>query len=262
MSNSVLLVISLLFLAMFLVQTLRIRNIKKLTVEKKDDHVDDYVKPDSYKVNYLEKKVLGKAGKNIEPLVEHAAKETADSVLGINANSIKDEISSLSSEADEITVDDVPVTTDDKWIVFFIQAEKDSTYSGYELLQAILSSGLRYGENNIFHHYESSSAKGKALFHLASAIQPGTFELPKMGAFSTSALTLFFNVKDVSSPAEVLEKMLHVAGQLSDDLGGKVLDDSKELLTKEKVREIYLEVNQIEKSTNNFDLFAGTEQQV
>ncbi|MCH9770572.1 MAG: cell division protein ZipA [Gammaproteobacteria bacterium] len=120
-------------------------------------------------------------------------------------------------------------------ISLYLVAEKDQPYIGYELLQALLSVGLRYGEMQIFHRYQSKAAKGPVLFSLASAIAPGTFDLPKMGSFSAPALCLVLHPKELAEPAVAYDLMVTTAEQLVDDLGGIILDENRQTLTKDKI---------------------------
>lgn len=116
-------------------------------------------------------------------------------------------------------------------ISFHLMAEKVKPFNGYELLQAILSVNMRYGRHQIFHRHEEKTGHGNILFSLASVVQPGTFDLSKMGGFSTPGLSLFFSAGNVRDPIAVYELMLQTAGQLMDDLGGHVLDENHQLLT-------------------------------
>ncbi len=116
-------------------------------------------------------------------------------------------------------------------IVFHIMAEKGQYFRGYELLQAILSVHMRYGQHHIFHRYQQKTGEGLILFSLASVLKPGLFDLSKMGAFSTPGLSLFFSVMKVDDPIAVYELMLQTVGELVEDLGGCVLDEQHQLLT-------------------------------
>ncbi len=120
-------------------------------------------------------------------------------------------------------------------ITFNVIAVDDQPFMGYELLQALLSVGMRYGKHQIFHRHEEKTGRGDLLFSLASVTRPGIFDLPNMGSFSTPGLSLFFQADSVDDPITVYELMLQTAGQLVEDLGGHVLDENRELLTSAKV---------------------------
>ncbi|MCH9644834.1 MAG: cell division protein ZipA C-terminal FtsZ-binding domain-containing protein [Gammaproteobacteria bacterium] len=121
-----------------------------------------------------------------------------------------------------------------KLIVFYLRAEEGRPYAGYELLQSLLSADLRFGDMDIFHH-----AGG---FSLASITPPGTFDMDKMGSFSCTGLSLFLSLESCEDPLTSFQSMLHTADQLVQDLGGKVLDEGQNLLTEEKVLQLYQEL--------------------
>jgi cell division protein ZipA len=116
------------------------------------------------------------------------------------------------------------------FLVIYVVAEAGKPYFGYELLQALLSAGMRYGDMNIFHRYERSHGRGTPLFSLASASDPGTFDLNRMGEVSCKGLCLFMNISECKDPIIAFEKMVDTAQQLIDDLGGELRDsDGKKM---------------------------------
>lgn len=123
-------------------------------------------------------------------------------------------------------------------VVLYLMAPENQPYNGYELLQALLSAGLRYGKMQIFHRHEQKTGRGDILFSLASATSPGTFELPKMGGFSCTGLVLFFEAAKLKDPRKAFEVMIDTAFQLAEDLGGEVLDDQRHELRDDKIAEI------------------------
>lgn len=217
-----------------------------------------YVKPKSQRVGYLEEPKKSKA-KSRSSDSEEPVTEDPDEVLGIKQKSESDSLVLSVDEQSAVDEQAVDFPQEKELVVLRLQAPENRPYSGYELLQSILANGFRYGEMNIFHRFENKTSKGEVLYSLASAIKPGTFDLPNMGGFSTTALTLFINFNAVSDPMKAFEMMLHAAGSLTDDIGGKVFDSSGELLTKEKVREICLMIHRYEQKTKNLDLFSELE---
>jgi cell division protein ZipA len=115
--------------------------------------------------------------------------------------------------------------------VLNVLASQGKAFVGYELLQSLLAAGLHFGEMNIFHRYkeEGANSNTKPIFSLASAVEPGTFDINRMGGFSSPGLTLFMQVTpDISNPQPLFETMLDTAKQLADDLGGEVYDDKRQ----------------------------------
>ena len=116
-----------------------------------------------------------------------------------------------------------------------LRALPDKPYTGYELLQALLSGGMRFGQGGFFYRHEKKTGTGPILFSLASCTKEGTFDLSTMGGFSCKGLILFMRPKEVQEPVKVFELMLETADQLIHDLDGDVLNDRQQLLTKEDV---------------------------
>ncbi len=132
----------------------------------------------------------------------------------------------------------------DDLVVLHLVARADSPYRGYELLQAMLAVGLRYGKWNIFHRHAELTGRGPILFSVTSSIEPGTFDLAKMGNFSTAGLTLFMRTSNLENPQEALDILGATVQQLIHELGGAVCDEKHVPLSPEKLaslRERYLE---------------------
>src|SRR5271156_1565457 len=58
-------------------------------------------------------------------------------------------------------------------VILFLRAPAGRPYGGYELLQSLLSCGLRFGEQNIFHRYEQRMGQAVVLFSVAAATHNG-----------------------------------------------------------------------------------------
>ena len=105
-----------------------------------------------------------------------------------------------------------------------IRAYPDQPYMGYELLQALLAAGFRYGEMNVFNRYDEEGKR--ILFSLGVSSPTHSFELSTMGGFSCSGLV-------VSMPLEgrdllrIFDLMLNTSTQLIEDLGGELLDEQQ-----------------------------------
>lgn len=141
----------------------------------------------------------------------------------------------LESEAEVESASASPPLKMTDLIIINLVAEPHQPYRGYELLQALLTSGLRYSKKGLFHRFDDPIGRGNILFNLVSSIEPGTFDLPKMGSFSTTGLTLFMQIPLVKNPAQVFDLMLSTANELAEDLGGQLLDEQRQPLTDEKI---------------------------
>lgn len=116
--------------------------------------------------------------------------------------------------------------------VLHVMAKADQTFKGYELLQALLSQGLRFGEMSIFHRYQNTNGKGPVLFSLTSAVEPGTFDIHNMGRCSSPGLTLFMASSGKSDhDLERFELMYETALNLAKELSGECLDKQRAVVT-------------------------------
>lgn len=116
-------------------------------------------------------------------------------------------------------------------VVIHIMAEPGKKFVGYDLLQALLSAGMRFGKMNIFHRHEEANGKGKQLFSLASITKPGTFDIHKMGSVSCVGLSMFMRLSDHDEPLEVYDVMIKTATLLAEDLHGNLFEFNHEPLT-------------------------------
>lgn len=140
-------------------------------------------------------------------------------------------------------------------LYLMLMAKPDKPYVGYELLQALLAAGLRFGAMNIFHRYEELNNQGKILFSVASASEPGTFEISKMGAYSGRGLMMFMRLSSNKDLMPAFEIMLDTAKQLVEDLGGELLDDDHQTLSNDKIATMKKKITEFEQKQLTGDLF-------
>ncbi len=140
--------------------------------------------------------------------------------------------------------------------ILFLRAPGSRQYGGYELLQSLLTCGLRFGEQNIFHRYDPQSENTLPLFSVAAATSNGELNPANMGDFSCSGLSLFLTLNQHVYPSVNFEMMLDTTRQLAEDLGGLVLDEQQKILTAEKVQQIRDKIKAFETSQQTMELFA------
>lgn len=119
-------------------------------------------------------------------------------------------------------------------------AKAGQNFAGYELLQTLLSVGLRFGEMSIFHRHQVIEGSNKLLFSVASAVNPGTFDIDKIGAYSCPGLTLFM-LSSARPDEDVMRfrSLLDTARELANEFDAELLDDQRQPLTREKI-DVYL----------------------
>lgn len=193
--------------------------------------------------------------KRATPLNEKA---DSDEILGLKAKPpVKETLPDATKNKPAQTERSRPADV----IALTLIAPANHPYRGYELLQALLAVGLRFGDMKIFHRHETKNGRGPVWFSLANIEKPGTFDLQKMGATSCKGLMLFMQLAEDYDCAQAFECMLETVRQLAEDLGGEVWDDSRQRLTMDKVTDIRRKIRSYEASQRVRDLFEVTENQ-
>lgn len=122
-------------------------------------------------------------------------------------------------------------------VILYVMTSAARPFASYELLQALLTAGLRFGERDIFHRYLVKDEQQKILFSVASAVEPGVFDLANIGGYSCTGLSLFMSISNVDDAAATFETMLDTARQLTDDLAGQLYDETQQPLTEATIAE-------------------------
>jgi cell division protein ZipA len=119
-----------------------------------------------------------------------------------------------------------------------VVAKKGQPFSGEQVLAAMEQVELRAGEHDIFHRLDSRTRGGgkpKALFSVASMVEPGSFPLKKMKDFSTPGLILFAQLPGPRDGLLVYSDMLYVAERLARLLDARLKDEQRSTLTKQTI---------------------------
>ncbi|WP_218814734.1 cell division protein ZipA [Rickettsiella endosymbiont of Dermanyssus gallinae] len=143
---------------------------------------------------------------------------------------VEDEELILDESMSEINTKETSANVTESLIILHLLAAEERPYVGYELVQTLSSAGFYYGTMNIFHYYEDQNEKNPRLFSLASAVEPGTFDLTHIAEILAPGLCLFMSLKDKNALAN-FELMLETAQLLLQDLGGTLCDGQRQALT-------------------------------
>lgn len=137
-----------------------------------------------------------------------------------------------------------PIDSDDKAVannqpaevlVLNVMARDGLSFAGDDLLQVLITAGLKFGEMNIFHHHIGSNTKGPVLYSVANVLNPGTFDLNKMSDFSTLGVSFFLALPTSINNLDAFETMLSVAQQVKNSLDGDLRDDERNLMTAQTI---------------------------
>lgn len=139
-----------------------------------------------------------------------------------------------SHQVDERNAKTATAKVSDQTLMVFLLAKNNRHFAGYELLQTLLASGLRFGEGYLFHRHQQANGQGPVIFSLAAATQSGVFDLQNIGAFSARGLCLFMQLSgNAAIDVERFDTLYETAKQLSEGLDAHILDEQRRPLTKE-----------------------------
>ena len=122
-------------------------------------------------------------------------------------------------------------------IALYVLAPAGYVFVGYELVQTLVASGLRFGEMDIFHRYDESAKPHKILFSVCAAVEPGIFDMTNVGAINCPGLSLFMKISAVDDSVAVFNLMLETAQQLTEELQGILCDGQRKPLSKTVLKE-------------------------
>ena len=119
----------------------------------------------------------------------------------------------------------------DKIIILHITASSIKPFNGRQILDAVKTVGMEYGEMNIFHHYGIGQTKNqRPLFSLADMFEPGSFDLEKIDSLNTRGLSLILSLPTPIDGQVVFELMLNTAQRLAEQLCGEIRDSDHNLI--------------------------------
>jgi len=115
---------------------------------------------------------------------------------------------------------------------------------GAKLQEVLAAELLTHGRYDIFHREHSD---GQAIFSLASMVEPGTFDLEKMGETLYTGVTLFAQLPGPVPGMHALNELVACARRLHQSLGGVLQDDRGVPLTVHRVERMRQEVREFER---------------
>ena len=128
-----------------------------------------------------------------------------------------------------------PVAQPAEVLVCNVMAREGCELHGDDLLEALITSGLKFGEMNIFHQRFRGTSNGPVIFSVANILNPGTFDLNAMAEFRTIGVSLFLALPSPINNLEAFEQMLDVAIHLKESLDGELKDDHRNVMTAQTI---------------------------
>lgn len=123
-------------------------------------------------------------------------------------------------------------------MIMHIMARQSGIFLGTRVLEAFNDVNLYFGDRQIFHRYENIDGTGNKVFSVASAVEPGFFDLSRIESFATPGITLFFAVTQPNQSIAAFELMLRTAKQLAMRLEGELKDEQRRTLTAQTIEQL------------------------
>lgn len=123
----------------------------------------------------------------------------------------------------------------------------DARLNGRTLLQSVLACGMRFGEYNIFHRYESAAHDALAMFSMASAVEPGVFDLDAMEEQSFVGVSFFLMLPGPANSRQALDLMIEAARRVAAEGNGELHDQQHSVLTAQTVEHLRQRVMEYER---------------
>jgi len=115
-------------------------------------------------------------------------------------------------------------------------------FEGNDILRAAYDAELKLGDMKIFHRYPQGKNAGRALFSMASMVEPGVFPIATMSDFSTPGLTLFAVLPGPEDGIAIFSDMLFTAERIAALLDGELQDETHSALTKQTIEHLREEI--------------------
>jgi cell division protein ZipA len=148
----------------------------------------------------------------------------------------KAKVESMISATDEKSIEPTNVelsTVQPEVLALSVVMPNNQIMQGAALLPMLLTLGLKYGEMNIFHRHQDNAGSGPVTFSLANMMNPGSFDLDTMETYATQGVTLFMMLPNAGNAFDVYQQMLSAAKQISEEFNAQILDDKRNIMTKQ-----------------------------
>ena len=116
-------------------------------------------------------------------------------------------------------------------LVLNVVAKDGRVFAGDDLLEVLITSGLKFGDMNIFHKRLSKEHQDTVIYSVANMLNPGTFDLNNMDEFTTLGISFFLALPTAINNLDAFEQMLGVAQEIRDTLDGDLKDDHRNGMT-------------------------------
>ena len=126
----------------------------------------------------------------------------------------------------------------DKIVTVYIAAHAGEKLRGPDIVVAAEKAGLTYGHMNVFHRLVEGHPERGPVFSVANIMKPGSFDMAAIQELETPAIAFFLTLPAPVSALDAWDMMQPTAERMADLLGGVVLDESRNALSRQRVQGI------------------------
>jgi cell division protein ZipA len=134
----------------------------------------------------------------------------------------------------------------EKIVSLYLLARDNRVITGAELLQATVSTGMEFGDMNIFHRVPEGSEQ--QVFSLANAAKPGNFSRDAWNTFETRGVVLFMALPGPVYALDAWDSMLATARRMAEIRHAELLDGERNPFTRQREAQIREELREFDRS--------------
>lgn len=119
--------------------------------------------------------------------------------------------------------------------VMVVTRNDDQLFHGPDIVVAAEKTGLEYGHMGIFHRMLDGKPQLGPVFSAANMVKPGDFDMTAIEDLETPGLNLFMTLPGPMPALDAWDTMLPTARRIAELLDGKVVDDERNALGRQRV---------------------------
>ncbi|MBS0569696.1 MAG: cell division protein ZipA, partial [Proteobacteria bacterium] len=120
-------------------------------------------------------------------------------------------------------------------VTVFVAAPAEADFHGPDLVVAAEKAGLDFGDMGIFHRLVSGKPEAGPVFSMANMVKPGSFDMSQIESLRTPGVSFFMTLPGPLSALDAWEAMLPTAQRLAELLDGRVLDEQRNALGRQRI---------------------------
>lgn len=149
-------------------------------------------------------------------------------------------------EAFDVRMPDPP-SEGQKLVVLHVAAPQGQRFGGDAVHGALLDCDLRFGARLVYHRIKEVDGTPESVFSVANMVKPGHLDPMERDRLRTPGLSLFMVLPGPEDPVPAYRDLERTAEHLATQLGGEVLDERRQLLTRQMSQFLQEEMSDLER---------------